>query len=113
MRRLTDDHSLVESYVAAGKISEEEAKHHPQRGMLTRALGLGRDLTVDVVREQLRPGDRLLLCSDGLNSMLDDGTIRTLLAEGTPEEAVWALIDAANLAGGMDNVTVVVVDYLP
>ncbi|MDH3499145.1 MAG: protein phosphatase 2C domain-containing protein [Acidimicrobiia bacterium] len=113
LRRLTDDHSVVEMYLAAGRITEDEAKRHPQRGMLTRALGLGRDLEVDVRRERLRAGDRFMLCSDGLSSMVDDDRICELLIDGTPEEAVWTLIDAANLAGGFDNVTLVVVDYLP
>lgn len=113
LRRLTDDHSVVEEYIAAGTITEQEARHHPQRGMLTRALGLGRDLDVDVRRERLLAGDRFLLCSDGLTSMLEDEKLRELLSTGTPEETVWSLIDAANLAGGYDNVTVVVVDYLP
>lgn len=113
LRRVTDDHSVVEEYIAAGQLTEQEARHHPQRGMLTRALGLGRQLDVDVRRERLLPGDRFLVCSDGLTSMLDDDELRVLLSAGTPEEAVWNLIDAANLAGGHDNITVVVVDYLP
>jgi protein phosphatase len=111
--RLTDDHSIVEVYLAAGQITEEEAKRHPQRGMLTRALGLGDDLEVDLVREQLVAGDRFFICSDGLSNMVDDARILELLSDGTPEEAVWNLIDAANAAGGVDNITVVVVDYIP
>ena len=113
LSRVTSDHSIVEVYLAAGQITEEEAKRHPQRGMLTRALGLGRDLEVDLIGERLVVGDRFLICSDGLSSMIDDARIRELLSDGTPEEAVWNLIDAANAAGGMDNITVVVVDYIP
>ncbi len=70
-------------------------------------------IEVDLYEERLAPGDRLLLCSDGLNGMVPDDTIRDLLGDGAPEEAVWALIEAANRAGGIDNITVAVVDVTP
>lgn len=110
LRRLTTDHTVVGEYVAAGRISPDEARRHPQRNMLTRALGLVPDLTVDTFEEHLRPGDRLLLCSDGLTSMVDEAVIGELLAAGAPEPAAWTLVEKANEEGGQDNITVVVVD---
>jgi protein phosphatase len=110
LRLLTVDHTVANEYVAAGRISAEEAAQHPQRHVLTRALGLQEIVEVDIYEEPLEPGDRLLLCSDGLNGMISDTQIRDIAGEGAPEEAVWALIERANLAGGYDNVTVVIVD---
>jgi PPM family protein phosphatase len=112
LRQLTDDHSVVAEYLAAGKIRPEDIPRHPQRSMLTRALGLARHVDVDAFTETLHPGDRLLLCTDGLNSMITDDDIVTYLVDGTPDEAVWNLIEAANAAGGHDNVSVVVVDVV-
>lgn len=110
LRQLTTDHSVVAEYLAAGKIRPEDVATHPQRSMLTRALGLSDDVDVDVVDEPLADGDRFLLCTDGLSSMISDDDIAERLAAGTPDEAVWSLIEAANAAGGGDNVTVAVVD---
>lgn len=110
LRQLTVDHTVAAEYVAAGQISPEEAQNHPQRNMITRALGLTQNLVVDELEEPVRPGDRFLLCSDGVNSMLTDQEIAEQLGADTPEEAVWALIEAANSAGGHDNITAVVVD---
>lgn len=112
LRQLTVDHTVAAEYVAAGQISPEEAQNHPQRNMITRALGLTQNLTVDEIEEPTRPGDRFLLCSDGVNSMLTDDAIREQLQAETPEEAVWGLVEAANTAGGHDNITAVVVDVV-
>lgn len=113
LRQITVDHTVVHEYVLAGKITPEEALTHPQRSMLTRALGLTRGILVDSGEEPLRPGDRLLLCSDGVNSMIGDDSIAEALGSGTPEEAVWDLVERANSAGGHDNVTALVVDVEP
>lgn len=110
LRQLTVDHTVAAEYVAAGRISPEEAQNHPQRNMITRALGLTQNLVVDEVEERIQPGDRFLLCSDGVNGMLTDPEIAEHLGAGTAEEAVWALVEAANHAGGHDNVTAVVID---
>lgn len=110
MRRLTTDHTVVNEFVLSGRMSAEEAQHHPQRNVLTRALGLTPDLAVDSFEEPLIPGDRLLLCSDGLTSMVDEETVRRILADGPPEPVAWALVEKANEAGGQDNITVVVID---
>lgn len=110
LRQLTTDHTVVGEYVAAGRITADEARTHPQRNMLTRALGLVPELDVDTFEERLVPGDRLLLCSDGLTSMLPEETVAELLRGGDPEPAAWTLVEKANEAGGQDNITVVVVD---
>lgn len=110
LRQLTEDHTVAAEYVAAGRLSPEEAMTHPQRNMITRALGLTQNLLVDEFEEPLMPGDRYLLCSDGVNSMLTDEEIADQLAADTPEEAAWALVEAANAAGGHDNITVLVID---
>lgn len=110
LRQLTEDHTVAAEYVAAGRLSPEEAKAHPQRNMITRALGLTQNLLVDEFEEPVVPGDRLLLCSDGVNAMLDDQEIADQLAHDSAEEAAWALVEAANAAGGLDNISVLVVD---
>ncbi|MCI0426216.1 MAG: SpoIIE family protein phosphatase, partial [Actinobacteria bacterium] len=99
-------------YVALGKIAPEEATNHPQRHMLTRTLGLTRFIDVDVTEVELSPGDRILLCSDGLTEMVDDDAIAETLLNPTPDEATWGLIELANSAGGVDNVSVIVIDVL-
>lgn len=110
LRQLTVDHTVVNEYLLAGRISRAEAATHPQRSILTRALGLTYEVDVDTADLELRPGDRLLLCSDGVNAMIDDDLIAAGLAMPTPEEAVWELVELANRAGGHDNITALVVD---
>lgn len=110
LRQLTEDHTIVNEYVKAGRIRAEDAADHPQRNMLTRALGLVADLTVDTAHIGLREGDRLLLCSDGVTSMISDDVIRDALTDSTPEEAVWELVELANAAGGHDNISAIVID---
>lgn len=112
LRQLTEDHTVAAEYVAAGQISAEEAATHPQRHMLTRTLGLTRFVNVDELQLDLQSGDRLLLCSDGLNEMVRDDGISGALGDGSPDDAVWKLIDMANEAGGADNITVIVIDAL-
>ena len=109
LTRLTVDHSYVQEEIEAGRLTEEQARRHPQRSHLTRALGSGQDVSVDLGRNRLLVDDRLLLCSDGLTSMLTDDQIAAILRVGPPSDAVWGLIEAANHAGGHDNVSAVVV----
>jgi serine/threonine protein phosphatase PrpC len=111
--QVTDDHSLVEQLVREGRLSPEEAQNHPQRAIITRALGIDAEVEVDTYRVDLRPGDRLLICSDGLTGMLSDETIAaTLRRHADPQQAADILVDMANQAGGDDNITVVVLDAL-
>jgi PPM family protein phosphatase len=111
--QVTEDHSLVEQLVREGRLTPEEAQNHPQRAIITRALGIDPDVQVDTYRIDLKPGDRLLICSDGLTNMLSDDTIaQTLRRHADPQQAADTLVDMANQAGGDDNITVVLVDAL-
>jgi protein phosphatase len=112
LRQLTEDHTVAAEYVALGHISAEEADDHPQSHMLTRCLGLTRFVNVDRIDLDLSPGDRLLLCSDGLNSMVPADGIAKALTNGTADEAAWKLVEAANKAGGHDNISVIVIDVV-
>jgi protein phosphatase len=110
LEQLTTDHSLVAEMVARGDITAEEAAVHPYRSVITRAVGLQPEVEVDRVSCVIEAGDRVLLCSDGLTGMVPAAGIRDILtAESHPTESVWSLIEAANEAGGVDNISVVVV----
>jgi protein phosphatase len=112
MRLLTTDHTLINELVELGKITPKEAENHPHRHMLTRVLGIG-PVDVDALSIELHPGDRILLCSDGLTTMVADFIIEQILDAGEGVEPTsWALIEQANAAGGVDNTTVVVIDAL-
>jgi len=107
---LTDDHSWVHEQVAAGILTEEEAKSHPLKNVVTRALGGGPSVAPDLQELVFLPGDRFLFCSDGLTTMLADEEIRdAALAEKDPKKLCEKLVELANEKGGVDNVTVVVV----
>jgi PPM family protein phosphatase len=114
LEQLTTDHSLVGELVRSGRLTEAEAAVHPHRSVITRALGTEADVEVDTRTVELRAGDLLLLCSDGLSAMLRDDQIVRLLREtgADPPQAAEALVRAANAAGGEDNVTVVIVELL-
>ena len=106
--QLTDDHSLVGELVRSGRLSPEEAEHHPQRSVITRALGTEPDVDVDTFTVDAEPDDIYLLCSDGLTDMVSSGEILAAVAEADDlDGAARALVDAANAGGGEDNITVV------
>jgi PPM family protein phosphatase len=108
MRQLTNDHSLVGEMVRRGKLTAEQAEEHPQRSIITRALGPEPAVEVDHMTTYARDGDVFLLCSDGLTSMVGDDAIEQVLREAPDlRSAGQKLIDAANAAGGRDNITVV------
>jgi PPM family protein phosphatase len=108
LRQLTRDHSLVEELRRHGRITTEEAEEHPQRSIITRALGPDADVDPDVQTHQVRSGDVFLICSDGLTSMVREDRMQAILAaKSSLRAAVDALVDAANEAGGRDNITVV------
>lgn len=108
-KRLTDDHSLVFDMVRRGEISEEEAAVHPRRNIITRALDGTASVRADISSLDLRDGDRLLICTDGLNGMVDDARIERLLASNRSVNAICdSLVEAALEGGGTDNVTVIV-----
>ena len=109
LERMTNDHSWVEEQMRAGLLSPLEARQHPWRNVVTRALSGGEDPEVDVKQVALQPGDRLLLCSDGLSSVVTDERIEEIMrAQPVPTEACQALVDEANGAGGPDNVTTLI-----
>jgi protein phosphatase len=111
LQRITTDHTVVEGLVEKGELTAQEAAIHPQRSILTRAIGVEGEVQVDQASIDLRPGDRLLLCSDGLTGMIEDEEIHRILMEHRdPQAAADALVEAANEAGGQDNVTAIVVD---
>ena len=111
--QMTEDHSLVADMVREGSLSAEDAATHPQRNILTRVLGVYDEVPVDVITVIPHPGDRFVLCSDGLfNEVSDDGIAAVLRRLADPTEAADELVRLAVQAGGRDNVTVVVVDVL-
>jgi serine/threonine protein phosphatase PrpC len=109
LTQVTEDHSLVGELIRSGKLSPEEAESHPQRSVITRALGTDPDVDVDVFSVQTAPGDLFLLCSDGLTTMVGDGVILDVVEQHLDDldAAARALVGAANRGGGEDNITVV------
>lgn len=107
LEQLTHDHSLVGELIRSGRLSPEEAESHPQRSVITRAVGTEPDVDVDTFTEATEPGDIYLLCSDGLTDMLSDAEIQGLVEGNELERALDGLIRAANSSGGEDNITVV------
>ena len=109
LEQLTEDHSLVAELVRSGRLSAEEAERHPQRSVITRAVGTDPDVDVDVFTVQGEPGDLFLLCSDGLTDMVDDDEILRTVSKGREdlETTGRALVATANRGGGEDNITVV------
>lgn len=113
LQQLTRDHSLVADMVEAGRLTEEEARVHPNRSIITRAIGSDPNMQPDLYEITASPGDRLLLCSDGLYSMVENSRIQSQLARiRDPQRCASALVNDAISAGGLDNVTVVVVDIV-
>jgi protein phosphatase len=110
--RLTHDHTYVQSLVDAGRISAEEAENHPRRSLLTRAMDGRNPAVPDLSVREVRPGDRFLLCSDGLTGVVSESTIADELSNGAPDEAAERLIALALRSGAPDNVTVVVADIV-
>lgn len=111
LERLTEDHSMVADLIRRGQLTEAESRVHPNRSVITRALGTDGNMAADTYELQAEPGDRLLLCSDGLTGMLEDTRIAEILGSyRDPGTAAHELIDAANEAGGHDNISVVIVD---
>jgi protein phosphatase len=113
LEQLTSDHSWVNEQIQSGVISADQARSHPLRNVVTRALGGKPDLQVDMQFHQVQPGDLLLLCSDGLTTMVSDQEIARVVAaaEGDIEKAARGLVAAANAQGGEDNITVLLLHF--
>jgi PPM family protein phosphatase len=111
LSQVTVDHSLVQELVDEGRLSQKDAERHPQRSVITRALGIDPEVEFDLFTYKLQPGDRLLLCSDGLSDVVEPTQIRNvLLRVRDPQKAADRLVAVANEGGGPDNITVIVVD---
>ena len=111
LRQITRDHSLVEEMVRMGGMAPEAARNHPDKNIITRAVGARDSVEVDFFTEELKPGDIVLMCSDGLTNMVSDSEIEAILkGEGSLEEKTRILIDSANKNGGKDNIAVLLID---
>lgn len=109
LTQVTDDHTVIADQVRAGLLTPEQAQKSPYRHVITRAVGIDPELMVDHRTIEARPDDAFLLCTDGLTEMVDDETIRRILEDASPQEAAERLVREANDRGGVDNITVVVV----
>jgi serine/threonine protein phosphatase PrpC len=111
LQQITEDHTVVQEMVRRGRLSPDQAEHHPQRSILTRALGVDEELDIDELTLELHPGDRVLICSDGLTGMVTEDAIAEALAQAPdPQAACDRLVAMANEAGGDDNVTAIVLE---
>ncbi len=111
LMQMTDDHSVIAEQMRAGLLTSEQARRSPYRHVITRALGIDSEITVDHRSIEAEPGDTFLLCTDGLTEMVADTDIRRILSGTPPREAPEMLIRTANDQGGVDNITVVVVHF--
>ena len=107
LSQLTEDHSWVAQLVKEGHITSEQARVHPSRNVITRALGIENELVPDIITEEIRAGDIVLLCSDGLHGLVEDGEINEVLDSTPIQEALFTLIRLSNDKGGDDNITAV------
>jgi len=109
LTQVTADHTVIADQVRAGLLTPEQAQKSPYRHVITRALGIDQELIADLQVLEARPDDTFLLCTDGLTEMVDDAEIRKILSSASPQEAAERLVREANGRGGVDNITVVVV----
>ncbi len=107
--QVTKDHSLVQEMVDAGLISQEDAANHPRKNIITRALGIGEDVNTDFFDIEFKAGDKLLLCTDGLTNHVSDSGIAQIINELDADMSADVLIALANMNGGSDNITAVVI----
>ncbi|CAN2251832.1 protein-serine/threonine phosphatase PrpC [Bacillus vallismortis] len=109
--QVTEDHSLVNELVRTGEISREDAEHHPRKNVLTKALGTDQSVSIDTRSFDIEPGDKLLLCSDGLTNKVEGTELKDILqSDQAPQEKVNLLVDKANQNGGEDNITAVLLE---
>ena len=110
---MTRDHSLVQSQLDQGLITQDQARKHSMRHIVLRAVGVKETLEIDIIRGKAMPGDIFLLCSDGLSDMLEDSLIKEIISKHSslPQKAE-RLIESANKAGGLDNITVILCEMM-
>lgn len=109
MEKLTRDHSIVQEMLENGRITQDEALTHPQKNIITRALGVEESLDIDFCVSPFGEGSALIICTDGLTNLIADDTIRSVVTEAPPEQCAETLVGMANDNGGSDNITVVVI----
>src|SRR5947209_8518094 len=109
VKQISLDHSWVAEQVRAGLLTEEQARTHAQRNVITRSLGTQPDVEVDVFRELIQSGDTLVLCTDGLSGLISDEELMRIVEQSVPQESVYHLVERANENGGPDNITAIVV----
>lgn len=109
IRQLTQDHSWVAERVRLGILTEDEARNHRWRNVITNALGANPEIKLDLMSFEVMPQDRILLCSDGITSLIEDATLARIISQYMPDQAVEELVDRANEQGSPDNVTAVIV----
>ena len=110
MKKITTDHSYVEKLIQDGEITREEAYNHPKKNLLIKALGTDEEVEPDMIYTVLNKNDILIICSDGLTNMLREEKILSIVKDNTEEDVTNVLVDEANNAGGLDNITVIVID---
>ena len=109
IKQITLDHSLVEELIRTGQLERRKGRYHPEKNIITRAIGVGEEVIPDFFEIELKDDDRILLCSDGLSNMIEDDEIRDIVMDNSlPKESVEQLIDRANYYGGKDNIGVVI-----
>jgi protein phosphatase len=110
IRQVTEDHSLVEAMVKTGELNRSEARYHPNKNIITRAIGVNETVEPDFFEVNLEDGDTVLMCSDGLTNMLEDETIERIIKENDdPEAAAKNLVKCANENGGKDNIAIIII----
>ena len=112
IEQITRDHSLVEEMIRMGELQRQDARSHPDRNVITRAIGVHSPVKIDFFDMKLEKGDRILLCSDGLTNMIDDDEILRIVKKcSSPKEAAQRLVTEANKSGGKDNISVVLAEF--
>lgn len=110
LERLTVDHSYVQNLINFGQLTENEAKNHPQRNIITRAIGVHTEIAADYIVADFKPGDKLIACTDGLTNHVEDVQLFEIISEEDGKDLVTALVDEANANGGSDNITVALIE---
>lgn len=111
IKQITKDHSLVEEMIRLGEIDREDARNHPDKNIITRAIGASEDIAVDFFEMKLEKDDMILMCSDGLTNMIEDEEIRRIIeSQKSPEQKAEKLVQIANNNGGKDNITVIIIE---
>lgn len=105
--QITRDHTMVQNLIEQGKITSDEAKNHPKKHVITRALGVEQSIDIDYCEIELEPGGVLIICTDGLTNMLEDSEIADIVLSASGEDCLAKLVDEANSRGGQDNITAV------